>query len=84
MKQRSILIGVFLWCSLSTAGAWAGQHHRMGRVGCPHCVNDGSEVSQLLQQFDALYAAFKPKAALGAVTRVLELDPNNQEGLAKA
>jgi tetratricopeptide (TPR) repeat protein len=56
----------------------------MGRVGCPHCVNDGSEVSQLLQQFDALYAAFKPKEALKAVTRVLELDPNNQEALAKS
>jgi tetratricopeptide (TPR) repeat protein len=55
----------------------------MGRVGCPHCVNDGSEVSQKLQQFDALYAAFKPKEALKAVMRVLELEPNNQEALAK-
>jgi len=82
MKQRAILIGVFLWCSLSTAGAWA--ESSKGRVGCPHCVNDGSEVSQLLQQFDARYAAFKPKEALKAVMRVLELDPNNQEALAKA
>jgi tetratricopeptide (TPR) repeat protein len=84
MNQRLILIGVFLWCGLSVVTVWAGQHHKMGRVGCPHCVNDGSEVSQLLQQFDALYAAFKPKEALKSVLRVLELEPNNQEALAKA
>jgi len=82
MKQRLILIGVLLGCSMALAPVWAGSSR--GRVGCPQCVNDGSEVSQLLQQFDALYAAFKPKEALKAVMRVLELDPNNQEALAKA
>jgi len=82
MKQRAILIGVFFWCSLTVASGWAGPFK--GRVGCPHCVNDGSEVSQLLQQFDALYAAFKPKEALKPVLRVLELEPNNLEALAKA
>ncbi len=56
----------------------------MGRVGCPHCINDGSELSQLLQQFDALYAAFKPKEALKPVLRALELEPNNIEALSKA
>jgi tetratricopeptide (TPR) repeat protein len=84
MKQRAILIGGFLWWCLAAADGGAGQHHKIGRVGCPHCVNDGSEVSQLLQQFDALYAAFKPKEAHKAVMRVLELEPNNTEALSKA
>jgi tetratricopeptide (TPR) repeat protein len=82
MKQRSVLLIVFL-CALSTAGVRAEQPS-MGRLGCPHCINDGSEVSQLLQQSDALYVAFKPKEAIKPLLRVLELEPNNQEALAKA
>jgi tetratricopeptide (TPR) repeat protein len=82
MKQRSVLLIVFL-CALSAAGAWAEQQP-MGRLGCPHCLNDGSEVAQLLLQSDALYVAFKPKEALKALLRVLELEPNHQEALAKA
>jgi tetratricopeptide (TPR) repeat protein len=56
----------------------------MGRVGCPHCINDGSEVSNLLQQADSLYVAFKTREALHALGRVLQLDPNNFEALAKS
>ena len=82
MKQRSIFLGIFL-CALPAAGAWAAQQS-MGRLGCPHCINDGSEISQSLQQSDALYVAFKPKEALKPLLRVLELEPNNQEALAKA
>jgi tetratricopeptide (TPR) repeat protein len=81
MKQRPVLLIVFLFV-LPSAGAWAEQQP-MGRLGCPHCINDGSEVSQLLQQSDALYVAFKPKEALKPLLRVLELEPNNQEALAK-
>jgi tetratricopeptide (TPR) repeat protein len=80
--QRLVLLIVFL-CALSTAEVRAEQPS-MGRLGCPHCINDGSEVSQLLQQSDALYVAFKPKEALKPLLRVLELEPNNQEALAKA
>lgn len=54
-----------------------------GRVGCPHCQNDGSEVSQLLQKADALYASFKPKEALSELLKVLQLDPRNHEALSK-
>jgi tetratricopeptide (TPR) repeat protein len=82
MKQRSVLLIVFL-CALSATNARAEQRP-MGRLGCPHCINDGSEVSQLLQQSDALYVAFKPKEALKPLLRVLELEPNNQEAFAKA
>jgi len=82
MKQRAILLTVFL-CALSAADARAAQPS-MGRLGCSHCINDGSEVSQLLLQSDALYVAFKPKEALKALMRVLELEPNHQEALAKA
>jgi tetratricopeptide (TPR) repeat protein len=56
----------------------------MGRVGCPNCVNDGSEISQLLQQADALYTAFKAKEAVQALSRVLQLDPNHYEALSKS
>ena len=54
-----------------------------GRVGCPKCKNDGSEISLLLQRADALYAAFKTKEALQALSRVLELDPQHHEALSK-
>ncbi len=54
-----------------------------GRVGCPRCKNDGSEISQLLQKADALYAGFKPKEALNELLRVLQLDPQNHEALSK-
>jgi tetratricopeptide (TPR) repeat protein len=82
VKQRAILLTVFL-CALSAADARAEQQP-MGRLGCPHCINDGSEVSQLLQQSDALYVALKPKEALKPLLRVLDLEPNNKEALAKA
>jgi FimV-like protein len=55
-----------------------------GRVGCPHCKNDGSEISQLLQKADALYAGFKQKEALNELLKVLQLDPQNHEALSKA
>lgn len=54
-----------------------------GRIGCPTCKNDGSEISQLLQKADALYAAFKPKEALNELLKVLQLDPQNHEALSK-
>jgi hypothetical protein len=57
---------------------------QVGRVGCPHCINDGSEVSLLLQQADALYSVFKTKEALQALARVLQLEPNNYEALGKS
>ncbi|MFQ5902843.1 MAG: tetratricopeptide repeat protein [Candidatus Binatia bacterium] len=54
-----------------------------GRVGCPHCKNDGSEVSRLLQEADGLYANLKSKEALKKFLKVLELEPQNHEALAK-
>ncbi|MEE9144883.1 MAG: hypothetical protein V3U06_08970 [Candidatus Binatia bacterium] len=54
-----------------------------GRIGCPHCRNDGSEVSLLLQEADNLYTSFKPKEALKKLLKVIRLDPQNYEGLAK-
>ncbi len=53
------------------------------RVGCPNCNNDGSELSQLLQKADALYASFKSKEALKELLKILQLDPQNHEALAK-
>ena len=56
---------------------------KMGRIGCPNCVNDSSQVSQSLQRADQLYAAFKPKEALVELLRVVELDSENAEALSK-
>ncbi|HEY1372987.1 MAG TPA: hypothetical protein VGH50_11000 [Candidatus Binatia bacterium] len=74
-----------LFCMALTAAtiAYAAQQS-IGRVGCPHCINDGSETSNLLQQADSLYAAFKTREALHALNRVLDLDPNNFEATAKS
>ncbi len=86
MKRRSIfLFCVFVSCALlAVAGAWCQAAQReMGRVGCPRCRNDGSEVSQLLQQADALFASFQSGEALKALLRVLELDPDHHEALSK-
>lgn len=79
--KRCLIFFLFLSCALPAPGAWA--QRSMGRVGCPHCVNDGSEVSLLLQQADALYIAFKTKEAMQALSRVLQLDPNNYEAMSK-
>lgn len=54
-----------------------------GRIGCPQCKNDGSEISQLLQKADALYAAFQQKEALTELFKVLQLDSQNHEALSK-
>ncbi|MCH8054843.1 MAG: hypothetical protein IH857_01655 [Deltaproteobacteria bacterium] len=35
-----------------------------GRIESSHCKGDGSEVGQLFQKADALYASFKPREAL--------------------
>ena len=77
---------------LPQAGASAADSHRAladtaqlggGRVGCPNCNNDGSEISHLLQKADDLYAGFKPKEALSELLKVLQLDPQNHEALSK-
>jgi len=76
-------LGIFVASMLAAAGALAAQQS-VGRVGCPQCVNDGSEVSNLLQQADSLYAAFKTREALQALSRVLQLEPDNFEATAKS
>lgn len=55
-----------------------------GRVGCPHCIQDGSEVSQLLQKADALYSEFKPKEALRELVKILDGGSEHHEALSKA
>lgn len=57
--------------------------HGQGRIGCPHCQNDGSEISVLLQKADALYAGFKPEEAQKELAKALRLDPHNHEALSK-
>lgn len=54
-----------------------------GRVGCPQCRNDGSEISQMLQRADELYASLKTNEALRELFRVLTRHPQNSEALSK-
>lgn len=74
----ALFISILFFCGVSEA------QHSIGRVGCPQCVNDGSEISNLLQQADSLYAAFRTREALQALSRVLQLDPENFEATAKS
>jgi tetratricopeptide (TPR) repeat protein len=84
MKQLEIIFGTaFLVAVVSALGFAQNKTSNTGRVGCPHCVNDGSPVAQLLQKSDALYADFKTQEALTELLKVLELDPQNAEALAK-
>lgn len=85
MPSRSALLWVVI-SLLGVAGpgeAAEAQQKDSGRVGCPQCKNDGSEVSRLLRRADLLYAEFKPKEAHAELLKVLELDPENHEALAK-
>jgi tetratricopeptide (TPR) repeat protein len=60
-----------------------GKPAKMGRVGCPHCVNDGSPIARSLQRVDELYASFETREAHRELLKVLVLDPQNAEALSK-
>jgi len=84
MKKLFVLLGILGFILLTTTGAFSqGNSVKRGRVGCPQCVNDGSPVSQSLQKADELYASFKTKEALNELLKVLQLEPENPEALAK-
>jgi len=79
-----IVVGVLGFTFATGSPVWAqNRPGKTGRVGCPHCTNDGSPISQLLQRSDELYASFKPKEAMGELLKVLEMDPQNREALSK-
>ena len=73
-------IGV-VWLALATSAQ--GAPPQTGRVGCPHCINDGSPVSRGLQRADELHAAFKTKEALAELLKVLDEDAHNAEAMSK-
>ncbi len=75
-----------IWSHISadpTGNSSEAPQHDGGRVGCSQCRNDGSEVSQLLQKADVLYAVFKQKEAFNELLKALQLDPQNHEALSK-
>ncbi len=85
MLFRSALLGVVLSLlgAVGRGEAAEVQPKDGGRVGCPQCKNDGSEISQLLKRADLLYAEFKPKEAHAELLKVLQMEPANHEALAK-
>jgi FimV-like protein len=56
---------------------------RMESDGCPACQRDGSEVAQLLQKADVLYAGFKTAEALKDLLKILQINPQHHEALCK-
>jgi len=84
MQQIFILLGTFGLVVLTGLPVFSqGKPTKVGRVGCPRCVNDGSPASQSLQKADELYASFKTKEALDELLKVLQVDPQNTEALSK-
>lgn len=86
MKRSIILFSLTLLLILAQAAGVSSyaEPPGEGRVGCPHCKNDGSEISQRLQKADELYASLKSKEALKELQMVLQLDPQNHEALSKS
>lgn len=84
MRILTILLGVLVHIALNSPTAVAETKTiSVGRVGCPECVNDGSPIAQSLQRVDELYASFKTKEAQRELLKVLQMDPQNAEGLSK-
>ena len=83
MRQPIIILGAVTAVFLATAAAAQSIPPKMGRVGCPHCINDGSAISRWLQKADELHTALKPKEALVELLKVLDRDPNNAEAHSK-
>jgi tetratricopeptide (TPR) repeat protein len=83
-RGRVVLIETVVIVLLTGLPALAqGKPAKMGRVGCPQCVNDGSPISQSLQKVDEFYARFKVKEAQSELLKVLTLDADNTEALSK-
>ena len=79
----SSVICVLLFAALVVGPGASSRAAQWGRIGCPHCQNDGSEMSQLLQKADAFYLAFKPDETQKELLKALRLDPRNHEVLSK-
>jgi tetratricopeptide (TPR) repeat protein len=78
-----IILGAITAVFLATAAGAQSRPSKMGRVGCPHCINDGSAISRSLQKADELHAALKPKEALVELLKVLDRDAHHAEALSK-
>ena len=84
MRLGNILVGTLVILIVTALAAFSqGGPAKMGRTGCPQCVNDGSPISLSLQKADELYASFKTKEARSELLRVLAWDPQNAEALSK-
>lgn len=84
MRLPAMLVGTAVVMVVTGLPAFSqGKPSQRGRVGCPHCVNDGSAISQSLQRVDDLYASFRTKEAHSELLKVLVLDPQNAEALSK-
>jgi tetratricopeptide (TPR) repeat protein len=78
-----IILGAVTGVFLAAAAGAQSMAPKMGRVGCPHCISDGSAISRSLQKADELHTALKPKEALVELLKVLDRDPHHAEALSK-
>ena len=84
MQLGNILVGTLVILIVTALAAFSQDGPaKMGRTGCPQCVNDSSPISLSLQKADELYTSFKTKEARSELLRVLAWDPQNAEALSK-
>src|SRR3990170_8350027 len=61
MRQHTNIAGAAVAVFLAAAAFAQTPPVKMGRVGCPHCINDGSAISRSLPKADELPAALQPQ-----------------------
>lgn len=83
MMRKNVFIFFVLALVLLVHSRVEADSVHTGRIGCPQCKSDSTEIAQLLKKADLLYTQFKPKEAAAELTKVLEIDPNHHEALAK-
>src|SRR3972149_7789267 len=83
MRQHTNIAGAAVAVFVATAVFAQPPAAKMGRVGCPHCINDGAAISRWLQKADELHTALKPKEALAELLKVLDREPHHAEALSK-
>src|SRR5436309_15627332 len=84
MQLGNILVGTLVILIVTALAAFSqGGPAKIGRTGCPQCVNDGSPISLSLQKADELYASFKTKEARSKLLKARACDPQNAEPLSK-
>src|SRR5439155_24822452 len=84
MQLGNILVGTLVILIVTALAAFSqGGPAKMGRTGCPQCVNDGLPIALSLHKADELYASFKTKEARSELLKNLAWYPHKTASLSK-